>query len=560
MSYAKLVLSGPYRDTTPSDRSLRTRVADRRAFHFSSFVTTVESLLQRRSVRHVIVEMHADFLPEFTAAAEQVRRELQRLQSSGKELHFCATQYRETALYLASSCAYRHIAPLGTVTLDGIGHTFVFLRRLLERKGVRAEVFRRGKYKSAADPFRTDTLDPDTQRQYQEYFDVKQREVVRVLREDYKRTPEAIEELRNGRVIHDHEAVTERWVHDVATVEDIAELLKKRKQKQARLKTKAGGHRKGKQVAVLFVEGPIVDGESRRHALFGNAVGAATVVQQIASISKNKRCKAAVLRVNSPGGSAAASELIRYELHKLAQKKPLVVSMSTVAASGGYWISMAGTPVLAERTTLTGSIGVVSLVLTGSRLMHRLGITHRSVKTTPYQDMGSIFRSMTNEERVLMEREIERIYTRFLQLVAAARQIDVVHAHQLAQGRIWDGLEALNQKLVDEIGGLPQAIDRAAAIAGLKKPAVRYYPRFKPSILDRLVEGRTVGPAAAAIPTASDPTAAGAEALARSTPLADLTPHLQPAEMRALSRTPLLILPEALDSLHSTLQSMVASM
>ncbi len=566
MSYAKLTLSGPYRDTAPSDQSLRSRMADRRAFHFSSFLARIESLLQRKSVRHVIIDMHADFLPEFSAAAEQIRRELQRLRERGKELHFCATQYRESALYLGSACDHRHIAPLGTLALDGVGHSFVFLRRMLERRGVRAEVFRRGRFKSAADPFRTDTLDPDNQRQYQEYFDVKQREVVRVLTEEYRASSAAIEELLHGRVVHDEEAVAEGWVHDVATVRDVTDRLKSSKQKAARVKSAAAGYAKGKQVAVLFVEGPIVDGESRRHPLFGNATGAATILQQINAISKNKRCKAVVVRINSPGGSATASELIRYELHNLGQQKPIVSSMSTVAASGGYWIATAGTPVLAEKTTLTGSIGVVSLVLTASRLWHRLGITHKTVKTTPYQDMGSLFRSMTTEERALMEREIERIYARFLQLVATSRRLEVEHVHQLSEGRVWDGAEALNQKLIDEVGGLPQAIDRAAALAGVKKPAVRFYPRVKPSLLERLIDGRSLGSTAAAGGAGPEIAQTGlSNASFQPTPLT----LRQLTELRSLWRTPLVILPEAFhlfdalhpfEALHSTVQSLESPM
>lgn len=541
MSYAKLTLSGPYRDTAPSDQTLRSRIADRKAFHFSTFAARVERLLQKKSVRLVIIDMHADFLPEFSAAAEQIRRELQRLQARGKVLHFCATQYRESALYLGSACDYRHIAPLGTVAFHGVGHSFVFLRRMLERRGVRAEVFRRGRYKSAADPFRTDTLDPNNEQQYQEFFDVKQREVVRVLAEAYRAPAAAIDQLLNGRVIHDEEAVAEGWVHDVTTVRDVTDRLKAEKQKAVRLKVGTAGYGKGKQVAVLFVEGPIVDGASRRHPLFGNATGAATVVEQINAIRKNKGCKAVVVRINSPGGSATASELIRYELQNLGEQKPLICSMSTVAASGGYWIATAGASVLAEQTTLTGSIGVVTLVLTASRLWHRLGITHKTVKTTPYQDIGSLLRSMTTEERALMEREIDRIYARFLQLVATSRRLDIEHVQQLAEGRVWDGAEALNQKLVDEIGGLPQAIDRAAALAGVRKPAVRFYPRVKSSLLERLIDGRSLGSTAVAW---------------------DAGPADLQAELRSLWRTPLLILPEAFhsfDALHSTLQSLQLS-
>ncbi len=548
MRYATIVLSGRYREIPHAGHSPAARLADRHAFCYNEFSATLHALRRNRAVKRALIECREDFLPSYSSAAEAIRRDLVALRDSGVELHFYAPRYSESALYIASGCNYRYIAPLGTIALTGFGGTFVFLRRLLERKGVHAEVFKRGAYKSAADGLRSDSLEPAVRRQYQEYFDVQQREFNRTVCEGMSKSISQINELIQGRVLHDAEAVEQGWVSEVVSLQQLQQRWKDGKTRAKQLKIRSRGYGRGKQVAVLALDGPIVEGRSRRDPLMGNAVGSHSLVQQIAMLRENKKCAAVVLRINSPGGSAAASELIRHELLRLGERKPLVVSMSTVAASGGYWIACAAPLILAERTTLTGSIGVIGLIMTAAKLFNRLGISFHALKTGPFRDLGTPVRAMTAHEKQLVDREIEYTYQRFLTLVAASRKISVEHAHQLGQGRIWDGAEAVQQRLVDEIGGLPQAVDRAAAIAGVSSPGVRFYPQHKPTLLERLLTSRSADALLSQHLAAFVP----------GTPAAGIyAPAQLAAALEALRRTPLTILPQALYStLHSTLSSM----
>ena len=548
MRYATIVLSGRYREIARAGHSPAARLSDTHAFCYSEFSTTLHALRRHRTLKRVLIECREDFLPGYNSAAETIRRDLVALRDSGVELHFHAPRYSEASLYIASGCNYRYIAPLGTVALSGFGGTFVFLRRLLERRGVRAEVFKRGAYKSAADALRSDSLEPAVRRQYQEYFDVQQREFNRTVCDGMSRSISQIDELIQGRVVHDAEAVEQGWVSEVVSLEQLRQRWKTHKIRPKKLKTRSRGYGRGKQVAVLAIDGAIVEGRSRRDPLMGNAVGSRSLARQIATLRENKKCAAVVLRINSPGGSASASELIRHELALLGECKPLVVSMSTVAASGGYWIACAAPLILAERTTLTGSIGVVGLVITAAKLFHRLGISFHALKTGPFRDIGSPVRAMTPDEKQLIEGEIDYTYQRFLTLVADSRKISVDHAHQLGQGRIWDGAEALQQHLVDEIGGLPQAVERAAAIAGVSSPGVRFHPQHKPTLLERLLTTRSTD-------------ALLSEQLSTPVPGMPAGGYCDPAQLAAafetLRRTPLAILPQALYStLHSTLSSM----
>ncbi|TVQ36877.1 MAG: signal peptide peptidase SppA [Spirochaetaceae bacterium] len=539
MAYVTLVLSGTYREIEAGERSIATRLAERHAFHYSGFLAQLHAVRRRKRVRTLVIECREDFLPVYSAAAEAIRRDLAALRDSGIEIHFHAPRYSEATLYIASACNYRYIAPLGTVSLSGFGRTFLFFRRVLDRQGIHAEVFRRGAYKSAADPLRSDTLEPAARRQYQEYFDVQQREFNNTVSDSLCRSIAQIRELIDGRVLHDREAITEGWISEITTINELTERFKTTKNKPVRMRVRSSGYGRGKQVAVLALDGAIVEGKSRRDPLMGSAIGSRSIVRQITQLRENKRCAAVVVRINSPGGSAAASELIRHELLRLADRKPLVVSMSTVAASGGYWIATSAPLILAERTTLTGSIGVIGLIMTAPKLFKRLGITHQTLKTGPYRDLGSPLRAMSIDEKQLVEREIEYTYRRFLEIVAAARKLSVDHVHQIAQGRIWDGAEALRQRLVDEIGGLPQAMDRAAALASLSRPAVRFYPQYKPGLVDRLISSRSSTSLPGTIATLTHPAI-------------DLG-----AAIDSLRRTPLAILPQAL---YSTVQSTVSSM
>ena len=215
-------------------------------------------------------------------------------------------------------------------------------------------------------------------------------------------------------------------------------------------------------IAVIYAEGVIVDGEGGFRS-----VGGDKLARQLRKLRRDEEIKAVVLRVNSPGGSAVASEIIQREIRLIGEEKPIVISMGGVAASGGYWIAAAGDTIFAEQTTITGSIGVVGLFPNVQVIAREHGIHFDGVKTGPFADIFSISRPKTPREAELFEEMIDFIYVEFVKLVAEGRNLTIEQVEQIAQGRVWSGSDALRVGLVDNIGGLNDAITHAAEKAGL---------------------------------------------------------------------------------------------
>jgi len=236
-------------------------------------------------------------------------------------------------------------------------------------------------------------------------------------------------------------------------------------------------------VAVVYAEGDIVDGEGGE-----NQIGGASLSRALRGIRNDDQVKAVVLRVNSPGGSAIASEQIQRELSLIAARKPVVVSMSSLAASGGYWISTAATRIFAAPNTITGSIGVFSLVPNIQGLANRQGITFDTVKTGRYADLFSLARPRTEAELAVLQRGTDAVYAAFLERVSKARGLPIDSVRAIAEGRVWSGLQAQRLGLVDSLGGLTEALKSAAVLAKLTGDYdVREYPRMK-SATERLTE------------------------------------------------------------------------
>ena len=230
-------------------------------------------------------------------------------------------------------------------------------------------------------------------------------------------------------------------------------------------------------MAIVYAEGEIIDGTGNEPEY----VWGQKLAKQLREIRQDDSIKALVLRVNSPGGSVTASEAILRELHLMQKEKPVVVSMGTVAASGGYWISTAADRIFAEPSTITGSIGVFGLFLNVQGLAQdKLGLSFDMVKTGKFADANTIVRPKTEEELAFFQKSVDWVYEEFIGKVAAARKLDKAVVHEIAQGRVWSGSEALKLGLVDEMGGLDAATKYAATKAGLgERFHVAEYPRKK---------------------------------------------------------------------------------
>lgn len=558
MKYAKLTLKGRFRETGSQVSSLAS--AATREFRYDHFFIRVQRLLHMRRVQRILIVCDPEFQPMLWGGAEAVRAQLQRLAEAGKELWFYAREYQPLQLYLASPCGHKVLHPLGSLSYLGLSRSFLFFKKAMNRADIDALVIRRGEFKSAGDRFRTDQLDEPGRRQYQAYFDSVSNELKDKIGGSYTdkpagsedgskaaihSVPAKLEALQAGNILPAASAESEGWVDQVKTLDRLEAEWKEQKYKKMSLKKPgrafvvsldtsavagdaAAGSAEGagkqagaerlhlpaallskprtislkprKKIAVLVFEGAIIDGRSKQHPLLGQAIGPESFIPHIRKLQEDKSVKGVVLRVNSGGGSATASEDILDALARLREKKPLVVSMSEVAGSGGYWIATQAERIFAHHATLTGSIGVILMFFYLEKFLKKHGITASSLKTGPYADLGSVLRSMDKRERELMDAEVERIYRLFLERVGRCRARSVEEIDAYAQGRVWSGLQAQQHHLVDEIGGIESAVAYLLGKLELSRAKVQFYPRIKRSFLEKQLE--KAGPSAVHLPMA----------------------------------------------------------
>ena len=544
MRYAKIRLSGLFRDTGEQAKSFP--AATGRRFRYDEFLIRVEKILGNRKISRVLIEYAEDFRPLLFAGLEEIREQLLRLEEGGKEVVFFAKQYDGRSLYLASACGRRVLHPLGNLSYLGFSRSFVYFKQAMDTQGITAEVIRRGRYKSAGDRFRVDRMDPFDEEQYRRYFEELAAEASEKIGEGFGKGEEEIERLLQGNILDAETARKESWADELATIHGIEQRWRQeeklKRKKYRRLGRSIGSGRK--RIAVLFFEGAVVDGKTRRHPLLGQAVGADSFVPHIEKLAKEKSIKGVVLRINSGGGSAYASEDVLDALRRLAEKKPLVVSMSELAGSGGYWIACAGERLFVRRTTLTGSIGVLMMLAGAKRLLEDHGITASTLRTAPYADLGSALREATEQERGMIDAQVEKTYAQFLDRAASFRGMERGELEKRAAGRVWAGSDAVAQGLADEIGGLQEAVEYMKGRLGFDKAKLRFYPEIKRSFLERRLEraARKSAPVARSGPLASLSGAAASQSAGRG--LHALSALVRETSM--LNGRPLALLPEYL--------------
>lgn len=487
MKYVSLTLSGRFAETEPQTRSLQAAAASSR-FRFDIFLVAVERILDDRKIERVLVDCRPDFAPALFAGAEAVREQLARLSTAGKEVSFYAREYDLLRLYLASACTTRLMHPLGRLSFLGHARPFLFFRNLMDKQKVEPQIIRRGEYKSAGDRFRTDSLDKPNAEQYQAYLDRLMEETQVAVEHGFNKSRADLKELLQGTILTAEASREEGWIDEIGTVSRWRGERKKEKVKEQKLKKIGSSYGKGrKKIAVLIFEGSIIDGESKQLPLLGQALGDSSFVPHIQELAEDKSVKGVVLRINSGGGSATASEELLSALRELREKKPLVVSMSELAGSGGYWLALEAERIFAQATTLTGSIGVITLLFTVQKLLKRIGVTSQTLRTAPFADLGSALRSLTKEEQKMLQSVVDELYESFVQKVAKARERSYQEIEKVSRGRVWSGFDAVTQGLVDEVGGITSAVTYLQGNLGLKRCTVSFHPRVKRSLLQKLL-------------------------------------------------------------------------
>jgi protease-4 len=420
------------------------------------------------------------------ASLREVRLALGAVRAAGKPVVAYLTQATTKNYYLASAATELAIDPYGMILMPGLASEPMFYAGAFEKYGVNVQVTRVGKYKSAVEPFTRREMSPENREEIQKLLNDLWRTLLADISVERKVSPSALQAVVDAEGLIRPEVAKARGLVDrVAYRDEIYDELKARTGragskepfKQVTLadyakatKDIADGAQGGVsfssshhgRIAVVYAEGEIVDGEGD-----DGEIGGSKFSRALRKLRQDEEVKAVVLRVNSPGGSASASEVIQREVRLLRKIKPVIVSMGNYAASGGYWISTYGDRIFAEPTTITGSIGVFGLQFDVKRLANDFGVTFDSVKTGRFADALTISRPKTPEELAVFQRMVDWIYGEFVGKVAESRRLDRARVEEIAQGRVWSGEEGKAVGLVDEIGGLDAAIEYAARKAGL---------------------------------------------------------------------------------------------
>jgi len=410
------------------------------------------------------------------AALRELRAAMEKFKQSGKPIHAYLVNPTTRDYYLASVANSLVLHPQGLVLFNGLVAETTYYAVALEKYGVGMQVVRVGKYKSFVEPFIRTNMSPESREQTKQLLGAVWDEILLDIARNRQLDARQIQTLMDkAEGFKPADASARKLVDKLAYFdEELAELKKISGQTaeeetfpQVELGSYAAvalkhEHKSANKIAVVYAEGPIMDGVGGP-----GMVGGDSVARQIREVRQDKSVKAIVLRVNSPGGSATASDVIHRELALAKSNKPVVVSMGTVAASGGYWISAGSYRIFAEPNTITGSIGILGMMPNVKELANRHGITWDSVKTSKYADVLKISRPKTPEEMALFQDLINDGYEKFVQLVAAGRNKTKEAVLEIAQGRVWSGRDAEKIGLVDELAGLEKAIAYAAQRANL---------------------------------------------------------------------------------------------
>ncbi len=429
------------------------------------------------------IYLEAGNLSSLYASAETVRRELEDFKSSGKFIVSYGDNYTQNAYYICSVADSIFLNPLGTVGLTGLLSQGLFYTGLAEKLGIEHYIFKVGTYKSAVEPFFLKKFSDANKEQLISYLGSIWGNMTSTIEKNRKISSEELTRyLNEGLALGQATNAIEYKLVDALCYRYEAEnCVKKLAGQDLKDKLVAAGVDKvasipvkekecDDEIAVLYAEGEILDSES---PMSNVSVITEELAGKLRKLQQDDDVKAVVLRVNSPGGSAYVSEQIWKAVVDLKAEKPIVVSMGDVAASGGYYISCAANKIFAERTTLTGSIGVFGVVRNLTGTFEKIGLSTDVVKTNKYADLGDLSRPMREDEKALIQRSVEQTYDLFLTRCADGRGTTKAAIDSIGQGRVWAGEQALERGLVDQLGGLDDAIKEAAALADLTEYSIK---------------------------------------------------------------------------------------
>lgn len=454
-----------------------------------SLLDLVNRATKDRSIGALVIDLEGaqmDF-----ARVQELRVALTRFKAAGKKVYVYDPSISMGSCYVASMADKVVTHPVGFVSIPGMSAQMLFLKGTLEKLGLKPEHTRHGKYKSAVEMFSEDSMSPANREQMEALVDGAYAKFVSEVAAGRGLSRESLEALINIGFFTAAGAKAAGLVDTFCYRDELDSLLKSDLGRSSRVSDREYAKVRGARedwtarpaIAVVYATGSIAAGESRTDFLTGEmTMGAQTMVKAIRSAAKDKRVKAILLRIDSPGGDGYASDLIWRALEQAKQKKPVVVSMAGVAASGGYYIACNANRIFALPGTITGSIGVFSLRVVTEGLYNKLGARRQVVKRGEHADAYRDLRESSAEEDTLMQGLIDDFYRSFLSKVAAGRNMSVDAVDSIGQGRVWIGSDAQRVGIVDELGGFLDALEYAKQAAKLRDCDLVFYPKPKPGL------------------------------------------------------------------------------
>lgn len=430
------------------------------------------------------------------AQSKALREQLEDFKKSGKFVVAYSDVLSQKDYYLNSVADSIYLNPIGELDFKGLATEMLFMKELQEKTGVKMEVIRHGKYKSAVEPYLLQEMSPENREQITVLLNSVWNTIVTDISESRKISIDSLNMIANTLGARTPELALAKNLVDKVSYEDEYHNAIKNKLKvelnedynkvsildyAKKVATSSKDYKTKDIIAVIYAQGEIRGGEGDI-----NVIGEGSIKRSLEDARNDENVKAIVLRVDSPGGSALTSELIWREIEITKKVKPVVVSMGNVAASGGYYIACNADRIFAEPSTITGSIGVFGMLPNMNQLAKNIGINAEQVRTHDNASGYSVFEPADEKFKAFTLESIETIYTTFLNRVATGRKMTTAQVDSIAQGRVWTGTDALKNGLVDELGGLDDALKHAAKLAKVKNYKTESFPEYEKNFEDLL--------------------------------------------------------------------------
>lgn len=427
------------------------------------------------------------FMMSGQATTEEIRNALIEFKKSKKFIIAYSEIYTQGAYYLASVADKIYLNPKGIFDFSGFSAKYTFFKGAMEKLGIEAQIIKVGTFKSAVEPFILDKMSDANRLQVTSYVGSLYSHFLNGISKSRKLQKDSLQNIANDlRIQHPEDALKYKLVDGLRYKDQVLDELKKRtetKEKDnlpsismadyAQTETpKPSGSSSKNRIAVIYASGDITGGEGDDHS-----IGSEKISRAIRKVRLDDKVKAVVLRINSPGGSSLASDVLWREVMLTKKAKPIIVSMGDVAASGGYYMACAADSIFAQPNTITGSIGIFAIMPNLQQFLNdKLGLTFDGVKTGKFSDLGDISRPLNPEEKTILQLQVNRGYADFTAAVAQGRKKTVKYIDSIGQGRVWTGTQALEIGLVDRLGNINDAIASAAKKAKLIEYKLVTYP------------------------------------------------------------------------------------